>query len=108
MAKLVQVGFSNEDRSGGVKPLDNMRVEIRNPIEQNLRSAGGAHTGSGKHVFDCDRDAVQRAAMATMNDFIIRRFCCSTRLLVEHGNECIEPWLEAFESFEGSGHDLCR
>ena len=108
MAKLVQIGFSNDDRSGRMKSLDDMRVEIGNPIEQNFRSSGGTHTGSGKHVLDCDRHAVQRAAMLTMSNFIIRRFCRGKRRLVEYGNKGIEPWLELSESFERGGHHLCR
>src|SRR6516162_1151290 len=87
MTKLVQIGFTDDDRSGGVQPLDNMSIEIWNPIEQNLRSSGGAHTAGSEHVFDRERHAVKRTAMLTTSDFVISGFCLCEGLLFQNGDE---------------------
>ena len=75
---------------------------------QYLRTAGGARAGGLKHVLDRHRDAVQRTAMLSADNFVIRLLGFGARLLAEDGDEGVELAFDSIETRQSRAYGLAR
>ena len=90
IGKLMQVVLSKKHGPRIFQPPHHFGIFRRNPILEYRAGGGGAYPGGIDEIFQGERDAVQRPAPVSANNFILSAACLCKRQFCSHRDEGIQ------------------